>query len=226
MLDVIAKYKKYKSDKKVAKEIDKAQKKIEKHRLSIEAKKITALQKLKDDINAKYEKQHARFVSRSNKQLEKVVRRAIWRKPLKKKEKSMKQKAFAEFQLYARISRAYSRWYVTMVDNLKRVHYTECQWWHFYPKPNYPHIAFNPLNCRPISRQCNRMQGDNIGDRWRDNLVLLIGKMPMLELDSLARDKDLKSRVLDNTYYREQYELYKAKNELERKRLWEYAKKL
>lgn len=226
MLQSIEKYKKYLSDKKVQKAIAKAQEKIEKHQLSIERKKTLALQKIKDDINAKYEKQHARFLRKSNEQLEKVIRRSIKLKPLKKKELSMKQKAFKEFQLYCRISRANSRWYVTMVDNLKDVHYTECQWWHFYPKHNYPHIAFNQLNCRPISRQCNRMQGDNVWERWRDNLVLITGKMPVLGLDELASDKDAKNQIFHNTYYREQYEYYKARNDEEKKRLWKYVKKV
>lgn len=109
MLDAIEKYKKYKSDKKVQKEIAKAQKKIEKHRNRIEAKKILALQKSQDDINSKYEKQHARFLRRSNEQLEKVIRRSINLKPLRERELSMKQKAYREFQLYCRISRADSR---------------------------------------------------------------------------------------------------------------------
>lgn len=226
MLDAIEKYKKYKSDKKVQKAITKAQEKIARHQLSIERKKILALQKSQDDVNIKYEKQRARFLRRSNEQLEKVIRRYINVKPLKKREVSMKQKAFKEFQLYCRISRADDRWYITMVDNLKKVHYTECQWGHFYPKHNYPHIAFSAINCRPISRQCNKMQWDNVGERWRDNLVLMIGKMPVIELDELAGDKDAKNQIFHNTYYREQYEFYKAKNAIEKRRLWKYIKKL
>lgn len=63
------------------------------------------------------------------------------------------------------------------------------------------------------------MQGDNVGERRRDNLVLTIGKMPVLELDKLASDKDAKNQIFHNTYYREQYEFYKAKNEVEKMRL-------
>lgn len=105
MLSSIDKYKKYLSDKKVQKQIEKAQKKIEKHQLSIEAKRERAIQKSKDDIMSKYEKQQARFLSRANRELEKQIRKAIGRKPLKKKERSMKQKALAEFQKYCKLAR-------------------------------------------------------------------------------------------------------------------------
>jgi len=203
MLPSIEKYKKYKSDKKVQKE-------IEKHQLSIEAKRTRALQKCKDDIMSKYEKQQARFNSRANRQLEKKIRQVIWRKPLKKKEPSMKQKAFREFQLLMRLVNADDDGHVTLVDTGQRVHYTKCDAGHYYPKKNYPHLAFEGINCYPISKNTNKLQGDNVGIRWREQLLNRIGQEEMDKLDALANDQKAKSEVLDNNYYRKMYDWFKV----------------
>lgn len=214
-MKALEKYQKFLSDKKVQKQIEKAHKKIEKHQFSIEQKKTVALQKSKEDIMSKYEKQHARFLSKANRELEKQIRKAIWRNPLKKKERSMKQKAFAEFQKYCRLVRCNPKtWLLTLIDTWETVKRNDkkVNAWHYYPKHNFPHFAFSLLNCRPISRQCNRMQGDNVGLRRRPQLLAVIWTNRLAELESEAENKLLKNEIRDNNYYQQQYDKYHTLN--------------
>lgn len=215
MLSSIDKYKKYLSDKKVQKQIEKAQKKIEKHQLSIEAKRERAIQKSKDDIMSKYEKQQARFLSRANRELEKQIRKAIGRKPLKKKERSMKQKALAEFQKYCKLARCNVKTgLLTLVDTGEVVKWNDkkVNAWHYYPKHNYPHLAFDLDNCRPISRMTNKLQGDNVGLRRRPQLALAMGSMNINRLDDRAKGKKAENVIYDNNFYNTMYSQLKELN--------------
>jgi hypothetical protein len=96
------------------------------------------------------------------------------------------------------------------------MHWNACQWGHMYPKHNFPQLAFDIDNIRPISPRWNKKQADNIAD-WIDNTPLTNDAKNTLK--AISEDKYLKTQTKDNTFYRWQYEKYKALNIIEQIRL-------
>jgi len=70
----LEKWKKYKDEKKINSKIIKAQKQIEKHRMSIQRKKILELEKFRNDRELVYEKKLARIVKAKQRQLDTFIR--------------------------------------------------------------------------------------------------------------------------------------------------------
>ena len=104
---------KHKEDKRLAKEKENREKTIEKARIRQQEKIKLAIEKSKNDITIRNERQLARFESKQRTQAEKKAREIMGKKQTKKTTKKVsdsvkhwRNKAYTEFQLYARISRA------------------------------------------------------------------------------------------------------------------------
>lgn len=209
----------YKQQKRIEKERLKREKMIEKRRLLLNKKRTEAIEKAKVHISSKYEKQLLKYKKQQEIMLEKQKRKIKWKKPLKKHQKKIKwkQKAFSEIQKYSKLSRSNNKWYVLQVDTWKVVKWNKCQWWHMYPKKNYPQLAFDINNIRPISPRWNKKQADNIAD-WIDNTPLK--EKTKEKLKRKSKDKELKNKVKSSVDYMELYEKYRKLNDKEEKRLW------
>lgn len=117
---------------------------------------------------------------------------------------SIKKEAFSIFQLYIRISKSDEKGFVKLVDTGKKVYYTECDAGHYYPKSNYPQLAFYSDNVRPISKYTNKAQGDNVGVRRESGIVQLLTDYDYKKLVEMACDSEKKSMIRKKDYYTEQ----------------------
>jgi len=198
-----------------------------KHRKKIKAK----LKKLASDC-IKKQKQRSESIERQIvKQREKKtsIDKLFNPKKAKKKVKKriikkysfkvIKNLAFKEFQLYCKLFRSWSKdWkiYVLAYDILVVRSIHSVQWWHVYSKYNYPHIAFDVDNCRPILPSTNKSQFDKIGD-WFCKVPLSIeAKRNLVEkAENPWHILELKTKK----YYIEKYEYYKELNNKEYERL-------
>lgn len=131
--------------------------------------------------------------------------------------KSVREKAFEVFQKCMRLLRADDQWYVLLMDTKQKVLRTECDGWHYFPKHNYPSIAFDEDNCRPISKRWNKQQWDQEWLLWKDNLIEEIGIRSFERLE----EKKLKDKWIkrDRKYYEQQLEKRSLvlKKEMERR---------
>ena len=84
-MDTLEKYDKYKSDKKLAKIIDKAKKSIEKRQLSLERAKLEKLQKIKVALSTKNDRKLTKYTNTKQRRLDNQIRLVKWKKPLKQK---------------------------------------------------------------------------------------------------------------------------------------------
>lgn len=216
-IETLQAYKRYKDDKKVQNLLAKKQAELKKRQLSLEAKKQEAIEKAKEAISIRYEKQLAKIAKSKQRELNKQIRKVVNLKPNKPKKKSdakMKQNAYQEFQKYSKLSRMDKDGYVILVDTGERVYWRDCDWWHYRPKHNYPQLAFELDNVRPISKWTNKMQGDNVGIRWYDGMYDMVWAERYQELSSIADDKREKNRCVkrDRNFYNDIYQDYKQRN--------------
>lgn len=219
---------KYKSDQRLQKEKEKREKTIEKARIRQQEKIRLAIEKSKNNIITRNEKQLARFEKKQWTQAEKKAREILGLKQTKKTTKKTsdsvtywKDKALTEFQKRARLARSRSVYpssdpvVITRDTMQEKPRNKKVNGWHIFSKHNYPHIAFELNNCRPITSQGNRMQGDQIGSR-RPNAI---DQEDFDKLKALADDKELKRQFqsMNNEqkkeYYKSKYEEYKQKND-------------
>lgn len=226
MLISLDKFQQYKEDKKVKKLINKHNKKIEKDIVSMQTKKLEMIQKSKDHADMLYEKKLTSLIKKRKKYLERDVRLVIWKKPIKvtKKKKTIKSKAFNMFQLYCRLLRADSEWYVIILDKMERVHYTECNWWHYFGKWTWPHLWFEIDNCWPISEDMNRKQGSLEWLHWKDWLIWTIWKDRFNRLEEMSKNKELKNITRDHDYYLWKYNHFSKLVMIEQKRILKHKK--
>lgn len=157
--------------------------------------------------------------SYKNKEIDKTTIIKWWI-PKQRISTKIKQKAYTEIQKYARLLRANSKGMVKLADTWQRVHRTKAQWWHIYSKKNYPQLAFNILNIRPITSNTNRIQWESTWE-WRYNVL---DKDDLEILHEVSEDKEKKNTVMWSQYYQDMYELYREKNKEQEKRLWKYYK--
>lgn len=131
----------------------------------------------------------------------------------------MKNKALSEIQLYAKLIRAWTEMWlptVYLVDKKAATHISQSvNWWHVYGQRNYPHMAFEIDNIRPISWFSNKMQGDQIA-QWKVNLPEDIQD----KLQAMSDNKSAKNELRNHTFYQNIIDKYKKLNEIEQKRLW------
>jgi len=195
---------KYKADKKIQKEIEKKQKQIEKHRLSIQRKNKLALEKKKEELSIKAEKKLSSITKKKQRELDTFIRAQKWLKPLKAKPSKIskiKAEAFALVQKYARMLRADEDGMVTLLDTGERVHWTKAYWWHLRPKFNYPQLAFEIDNIRPISGGGNWRQLDHYGEERADKVEREIGSLSFERLRKLSKNQYCKNQKRDVSYY-------------------------
>jgi len=212
-MDSLQKYEKYRSDKKLAKLIAKSEKDIEKHRTSLEQKRIERIQSAKDRANTIVEKKLLKYVRKKDRWLNEKIRKELGRKPLKQKMPSMdkiKNKAHSAVQKYAKLSRADKDGYIITVDTMEKLKRNDksVQAGHHRPKKNYPHMAFVVDNIYPIKKWTNKRQADMIGYERKDNLMALIGENVYQLLENRANDKVLKNTLRDHNYYQQMYDKY------------------
>lgn len=142
----------------------------------------------------------------------------------KKKEKKiwlkeMKKLAFDKFQLYCRLLRCDKNQNLRLVDTLEYVHYKKAQWWHYFSKFNYPHIAFEVINCRPITQTTNQIQWDQEWLYRKENLINIIWQEKFDELLKLANSEQQKI-IYDIEYYQQKFSYFDALVVKEKTRLW------
>lgn len=223
MTNPLDSFKKYKTEKKLAKQIDQTEKSIEKHRMSLEAKKILALQKMKVALEAITEKKYNRFVRKKIFFLKNKIRAFKNKPPLKSKReiKKMSQKAYIETQRYARLKRANSEGMVYVLDIKEYLVWNDpsiCSG-HLYSKGKHPQVAFNIDNIRPITKGHNKRQAENFGDRWVGEVEKIIGIHKLNKLRKLAMDASLKNELRDYTYFDNMYTVFRDLNQIEALRL-------
>lgn len=224
-MDTLEKYDKYKSDKKLAKIIDKAKKSIEKRQLSLERAKLEKLQKIKVVLSTKNDRKLTKYANTKQRRLDNQIRLVKWKKPLKQKLPSVakiKNKAHSEVQKHAKLSVCDKDWYVILVDTGERLKRNDkrVQAGHWYPKKNYPHLAFDLMNIHPIKSWTNKRQGDQLGHEWREQFIAKIWNNKFIILESLANNASLKNQIRQHQYYQTMYETYKKLNDDLLSKLW------
>lgn len=216
-MDSLSKYNKYKEDKRLAKLIAKSEKDIEKHRTSLEQKRLERIQSAKDRATTITEKKLLKYVRKKDRWLNEKIRKSLGRKPLKQKMPSVakiKNKAHSAVQKYAKLSKMDAEGYVTLMDTGERVKRNDpkVNAGHLYGKKNYPHLAFCLDNIRPISRRTNKKQGDMYWYEWEKAVEAKIWSEAWLDLYMKAENKQKKALVRDHNYYQGMYETYNAWN--------------
>ena len=214
----IDKYAEYKDNKKVQKIIAKKNIEREKRKISLEEKKQERIKKHIEQQSIRFDKQLRRIEKIKLWELDKHVRKIVNKKALKPKrlgDAKKKQQAYREVQKYSKLSRADKYWYVTLADTWKRVFWSNCQWWHYYSKYNYPQLSFDLNNIHPITATTNRLQWDNTWTRRKGWFIKAIGKQAFSELEMMSNNRTLKFQCKDRDrqFYDEMYQKYKKLNE-------------
>lgn len=212
-MDSLSKYNKYKEDKRLAKLINKTHSDIEKRRTSLEQKRLERIQSAKDRATTIAQKKLSKYVRKKDRWLNEKIRKELGRKPLKQKMPSVekiKNKAHSAVQKYAKLSKMDAEWYVTLMDTGERVKRNDpvVNAGHLYWKKNYPHLAFDLDNIRPIKKRTNKKQGDMYWYEWADNVENHIWPERWLALYMKAENKQSKNLIRDHAYYQKQYEYY------------------
>lgn len=217
--------KKYKEQQKILKQQELLDEKLNK-RIENEKLKYDKLKTLRvSQVISQYDKKLEKSISKckriyKNKKID--TRKKILWKPVKFRwptDAKIKQRAFNMFQSYCRISRADSKLKVVLMDTGQKKWYQWCDGWHFYPKHNYPQLAFEVDNCRPISKRMNKRQWDMIWYEWADRLIQEIWILRYNELEKIANDSLLKNIVRDRNYYQKQLDKFTLLKEKHLERL-------
>ena len=111
--------------------------------------------------------------------LRKIEREHLWKKQLKKdttkkrdKVTANKHMAFTLFQLWCRVKDSDEYGQVRPIDKPNELmHYRDVDWWHYYPKSLYPHLAFNTDNCFPQTKYSNKKLWQNIMYEFKDEVI-------------------------------------------------------
>lgn len=214
--------KKYKEKQRIEKSKkkleEKLQKRLESEKLKYDALKANNIAKITSRYDKKLELR-LKKIAREYDRKRINEKKKIQGKEVKKKEpKNMKSKALAEIQKYAKLSRAYLDWDKIMIYLYDKKITVELDkkvnWWHCYPQRNYPQLAFEVNNIRPISARWNKTQADNIAF-WKINLPRAVE----ITLDEIAKKKILKNQIMDHRFYQDIIDKYKKLNAVEKERL-------
>lgn len=197
--------------------IDKSEKKFYWSKVCLDCNYIDKLQKLKEAQEKKKTKMLENYAEKLEKKIERqtAIKSNKILKKLKGKEikpsiTKIKQKAYTECQLYAKLIRADKDWMVKLADTWQMCHYSKCVAWHIYSKHNNPHMAFFITNIRPITSETNRIQWTSPWIYWAVNVL---NPYNLQQLKDLSEDKILKNQLRNSNYYQEKYEYYKWENE-------------
>lgn len=216
---------KYKQEQKIQKTKELLEEKLNKRRKSEQVKYSALKEKRVAQINIQYDKKLEKSLSKLEKKYKfKTIdtRKKILNQKVKFRwpsDAKIKQKAFNMFQSYCRLKRANHNLRVILMDTGASKWYQGCDGWHFYPKHNYPHLAFEVDNCRPISKRMNKRQWDMIWYEWSERLIQEIGILRYNELEQIANDPFIKNIVRDRKYYQEKLDKYTLLKQQELERL-------
>lgn len=202
---------KYKLEKKKQAELEKRKQK----RLDlIEKNKKKAIEEVERRYTRKAEIKIKKIEKSVKDNYRKTIEKLVWKTPKPKKQsiKKIKQKAKDEFCKFCKISRADGYGYVITMDTKQRKHRTETVGWHLRPFQNYPQLAFEVDNCRPITQGTNRRQADSFWEERSQNVENELTIEKFMFMKKLARDKQLKNIKRDSKYYNDLYEYYKREN--------------
>lgn len=213
----LEKFYKYKSDKKIAKEIAKKEKQIENRKLSFQKRHQELVENYKVGLSAKFERKLRSIEIKKQRELANLIRKSLNKKPLKPKPEKVdkiKNMAYTEIQKYAKLIVADKDGYIITVDTNERLKRNDksVQAWHWRPKHNYPQLAFELDNIHPIKKWTNKRQADMLGYEWEQKFIAKIWFARYQELASIADNKELKWQVRDRQYYVELYEKYRDLN--------------
>lgn len=203
------------------------------HNKKYKGKKKKEIEKKKSASNyqKKLKQRHKSIERQIVKQREKkfiILSKPISKKAKKKTKKKIKKTfsfkkikdlAFKEFQLYCKLFRSWSKnWkiYVLAYDIWVVCSISRVQWWHVYSKHNYPHIAFDVDNCRPILPSTNRSQFDKY---WEWFCKVPLSSEAKQKLKEKAENW-IRETLYTKKYYELKYEYYKELNRNEYARLW------
>ena len=65
------------------------------------------------------------------------------------------------------------------------------------------------MNIVPITAMTNKLQGDNVGERWKKGYINQVGMDAYLTVQSISNDDSLKSEIRDRSYYERMIDIYK-----------------
>lgn len=112
----------------------------------------------------------------------------------------MKEKALTVIQLYAKLNRAVlltTGIRIYLYDKQIRVYLDKnVNWGHVYGQRNYPNMAFEVDNIRPISSWSNKQQWDQIA-QWKENLPKDIQN----KLWNFSKNLEAKNKLRDHKFY-------------------------
>lgn len=194
-----------------------------KQKLAVLDRKYSKMIELrKDKLEAKKEKECQRVYNKFSKlrdiELHNLTSKRQKKIPEDKTIWKVKSKALKEIQKYAKLSRAYIFWWVIMIflydKQISVVLDKKVNWWHVFSQRNYPQLAFDIRNIRPISSWGNRKQLDTTAER-----IVNIPDKDQEYLKQKSIKKLDKNTIRDRKFYIEIIEKYKKLNEIEEKRL-------
>lgn len=179
-----------------------------------EKKKQEAIEKLKDQYDRKKQNNESKINKLYKTKLNNEKRKIKWKEVKETRSiKAIKKKAFHEFQR-AMVELNQSDWKVFVFDKLTWVDVNKAVWWHIYSKFNYPHLAFDENNCRPITNYTNRIQWTLC---WLDIRPEVKRKLWHNGVDNLKRkaeNKELEQEYIKlqrNYWYRDNKYLFWAR---------------
>ena len=176
----------------------------------------------KEKLEFKKSKEIERFEKRRKKAMETELHNLTHKRQRKQPKdqtvSKVKAKALTEIQKYTKLSRAVltDNWIVIQVmDKMEQVPLdSKVNGWHVYSQRNYPNLAFDIKNIRPITSWWNRKQLDTTGERIV-NLPIKIQKY-LIKRSNEPKKKQIRNRA----FYEWIIEQYKALNRVEEIRLW------
>lgn len=182
----IEQYEKYKGDKKIMKEIQKAQEAMEKRKEYYKKQKEKYLEKQQLLIEEKTARRLHRDQSKINLRLEKKVRKLAWKKPLKKLEtkpsiQKIKKELYTQVQLLARLQEVDRYGYGKCISCWKRIHRKDWHWGHYIPRMHMA-TAFDLRNIHLQCPYCNNQLHWNLIE-YRKNLIKEFWEDLVLELE-------------------------------------------
>lgn len=200
--------------------IAKRNKKMNDKILSLDRKYSKMLWLRKEKLEAKKQREIARFESKWKKSMERELHNLTHKRqrkePVDKSVGKLKYKALKLIQRYRKLK--YSVYttngiYVLLFDTGKRVPLDKnVHWWHCFSKWRYRWMMFDERNIYPISSWGNKQQLDNTGER-----IINIPKEDRYYLKKLSKKKQ--SIIYTRSDYEEIIEKYTKLVEIEEERL-------
>ena len=202
----------YKETRRVEREKEKMVKHIEKHKVSLEAKRQKKLKEMESSINVRFEKTLAKVKKRAELTYEKKKREIQGKRKLKKHTKKppttakLKKDLYCLVQKYSRLRDSDVLWYWKCISCDRSVHYKKADWWHYISRQKMM-TAFDPDN---INLQCKRDnqamawlywldEAKKVEAQYRENLIKKVWKKKVewMEANRNRRRDRKRSEIID-----------------------------